>query len=183
MTPRPIGARYALSAVALHWFTLALIVAVYACILLRGYFPKGSDIREGLKAWHFALGLTVLGLVVVRLALRAFVWRTPAITPTPAGWQMAMAGAIHAALYALLIAMPIGGWLILSASGKAIVVWGISLPALWGADPSLAGQIKALHELGGTIGYGLIGLHAVAALFHHYVMRDDTLVRMLPRRG
>lgn len=177
------GGRYAMSAIAIHWITLALIAAVYACILLRENYPKGSDIREGLKAWHFALGLSVLALVVVRLALRAFVWRTPAITPAPAGWQMALSGAVHAALYGLMIAMPIGGWLILSASGKDIVVWGLGVPALVGENPSLAGQVKEWHELGGTIGYGLIGLHALAALFHHYVVRDDTLARMLPRRG
>ncbi|MDR2154682.1 MAG: cytochrome b/b6 domain-containing protein, partial [Burkholderiaceae bacterium] len=54
--------------------------------------------------------------------------------------------------------------------------------ALIGPDKALGKQIKEVHETVATIGYGLIGLHAAAALFHHYVMRDNTLLRMLPAR-
>ncbi|MNP75825.1 hypothetical protein D3C76_1729480 [compost metagenome] len=82
-----------------------------------------------------------------------------------------------------MIGAPLAGWLILSAAGKPIPFFGLELPALIGPDKELAGQIKELHELAGTAGYWLIGLHAVAALFHHYVSRDNTLVRMLPGRG
>jgi cytochrome b561 len=87
----------------------------------------------------------------------------------------------HAAIYALLLAMPIAGWIILSAEGKPIPFWGFNLPPLVGVDENLAKAVEEIHETGGTIGYFLIGLHAAAALYHHLVIKDDTLVRMLPR--
>src|SRR3546814_10251209 len=77
-----------------------------------------------------------------------------------------------------MLAMPVAGWVILSASGKTIPFFGLELPALVGQSKTLAAQVKAIHETVGTIGYLLIGLHALAALYHHYVVTDDTLRRM-----
>ncbi|MEO7338831.1 MAG: cytochrome b/b6 domain-containing protein, partial [Caldimonas sp.] len=74
------------------------------------------------------------------------------------------------------------GWLTLSAEGKLVPFFGLQLPALVDESKSIAGWAKELHETGGTVGYFLIGLHAAAALFHHYVVRDNTLRRMLPSR-
>jgi cytochrome b561 len=180
MTKDSSISRYPKSAIALHWLMLALIIAVYAAILLRENFPRGSDIREAFKTWHFMLGLSVLALVSVRVLLRLTSWKIPPISPTPVQWQSRLGGLVHVALYGLMIGMPIGGWLILSASGKTIPFWGLSLPPLIEPSKALAAQIKELHEIGGKIGYGLIGLHAAAALFHHYVQKDNTLTRMLP---
>jgi cytochrome b561 len=172
--------RFGSLTIALHWFMLALLAAVYACIELRVYWPKGSDPRELLKTWHFMLGLSVFALVWLRLVARVR-GGTPPITPTPAAWQNRMGYAMHGALYLLMIAMPLGGWLILSASGKPIPFFGLELPALVAGNKALADQVKEIHETGGTVGYWLIGLHAAAALFHHYVQRDNTLNRMLGR--
>jgi cytochrome b561 len=177
MSEQSAGGRYTSSAMAFHWVMLALVIAVYACILLRENFPRGSDVREALKSWHFMLGLSVLGLGVMRLALRVLVWKAPAITPRPPQYLIWLSAGAHASLYALLFAMPVAGWIILSAEGEAIP---FNLPPLAGADESLAKSVKELHETGGTIGYFLIGLHAAAALFHHFMMKDSTLVRMLP---
>jgi cytochrome b561 len=173
--------RYNVWSISLHWLTLALLIAVYALIELRGIYPKGSDPREAMKAWHFMLGLTVLGLVFVRLALR-LMFRAPAIHPSPPAWQMLVAKAMYLALYAFLIAMPLLGWFTLSAEGTPIPFFGLRLPALMDADKALAHSLEDIHETIGVIGYYLIGLHASAALFHHYFMRDDALLRMLPRR-
>lgn len=173
-------ARYPKSAIALHWLMLGLIIAAYAAILLRENFPRGSAIRETFKMWHFMLGLSVLALVAVRLLLRLTWWKIPSISLKPVQWQSLLSRLVHFALYGLMIAMPIGGWLILSAAGKAIPFWGLTLPPLIGPSKALAEQIKELHEIGGKIGYGLIGLHTVAALFHHYILKDSTLTRMLP---
>jgi cytochrome b561 len=79
-----------------------------------------------------------------------------------------------------MIVMPIAGWVILSASGKTIPFYGLDLPALVGPNKALAEQVKELHETVATIGYFLVGLHAVAALFHHYIVKDDTLRLMMP---
>jgi len=173
--------RYSSASIAMHWLMLLLLAGVYACIELRELYPKGSDPREALKSWHFTLGLTVFALVWLRLALR-LASPTPPVEPTPAAWQNMLAKVMHCALYALMIAMPLAGWLILSGEGKAIPFWGLDLPALMGKNKELAHTLEEIHETAGVVGYYLIGLHAVAALLHHYVLRDNTLVRMLPGR-
>jgi cytochrome b561 len=161
---------------------LVLIIAVYACILLRENYPRGSDIREALKSLHFSLGLSVLALTVLRLGMRAFLWKPPPIAPPIPPWLALPAAGAHIAMYALLLAMPVAGWMILSAEGDPIQLFGLNLPPLLPPDKELAGQIEEIHETGGTVGYFLIGAHAVAALAHHYVIGDNTLTRMLPPR-
>lgn len=166
--------------IAIHWFTAVLIAAVFAAIELRVYFPKGSDPRDQLKALHFMLGLTVLLLVIVRIFLRSQT-RAPQIVPRPSAWQTGAAHAMHAALYAAMIAMPVLGWLILSGEGKPIPFFGLTLPPLIAENKDLAKQIEGVHEFIGNALYFLIGFHALAALAHHYLQKDNTLVRMLPR--
>lgn len=172
-------AGYSSAMIAMHWLMLALLASVYACIELRELFEKGSEPRELLKTWHFMLGLSVFALVWIRMFVR---WLSPVapILPAPARWQQRMASAVHMLLYGLMIGMPLGGWLMLSAAGKPVPFFGLELPALIGPDQDLASQIKDIHETVGVVGYGLIGLHAAAALLHHFVLRDNTLVRMLP---
>ena len=179
MTKSTPLSRYSSLSITLHWAMLLLLIAVYACMELRGYYPKGSDFREGLKMWHFMFGLTVLLLVLIRVVARV-TGGTPPINPDPPAWQTLIARLTHLALYAFMIAMPIAGWVILSASGKTIPFYGLDLPALVGPDKPLAEQVKELHETVATIGYFLVGIHAVAALFHHYIIKDDTLRRMMP---
>ena len=135
-----------------------------------------------MKTWHFMLGLSVLVLVLARIAMR-FVFPVPAITPAPPRWQHIMAASMHLAIYAFLVVMPLLGWLTLSAKGRVIPFFGLNLPPLIGVDRDLATNLEGIHELIGVIGYWLIGLHAAAALVHHHFMRDNTLVRMLPRSG
>lgn len=173
--------RYGSLSVGLHWLMLLQLVAVYACIDLREFFPKGSDLREGLKVWHFMLGLSVFLLVWIRLVVH-MTWPVPNIVPAPPAWQSALGKLVHVALYGLMIALPVLGWLILGAEGKVTPFFGLQLPALVAEDKNLAEWLKEIHETGGTIGYFVIGLHALAALFHHYVQRDNTLSRMLLTR-
>ena len=174
--------RYGALSVAMHWVMLLLLIGVYACIELHGLAARGSGLRAGLKTWHFMLGLSVFALVFVRLAIR-FVTPSPRRAAGLASWQYHLAGIMHGLLYAFLILMPVLGWLTLSAGGKAIPFFGLELPGLVAPDKALAHQVKNLHETIGTIGYYLVGVHAAAALFHHYFVRDDILRRMLPRRG
>lgn len=173
--------RYNTWSIGLHWLMLVLLIAVYATIELRGIFPRGSDLRELMKTWHFMLGLSVLALALLRLLVNV-THAAPEITPEPPRWQKLLAKLMHLALYALMIGMPLAGWLILSAAGKPIPFFGLQLPALIAESKSTAGLIKEIHEAVGTAGYILIGLHAAAALYHHYLVRDNTLLRMLPKR-
>ncbi len=177
-TPNSIQ-RYHKLSIGLHWLMLLLLIAVYASIELREFFPKGSDPRKAMKLWHFMLGLSVLAFALVRLLVRV-TNQTPAIQPPPPQWQATIAHLMHIALYGLMIGMPLAGWLILSGEGQTIPFFGLELPALIGPNKELAHQIEELHETMGKVGYFLIGLHALAGLYHHYVVKDNTLRRMLP---
>lgn len=181
--PVPADARSAYSArmIALHWLMAALLAATFAAIELRVFFEKGTAMRDGLKAAHFMLGLTILALVIARLVIRLRE-PTPAIVPPLPGWQAMASRVTHLALYALMIAMPILGWSILSAEGKAVPFWGLTLPPLLSENKDLAHSIEEVHETLGTLFYLLIGVHTAAALFHHYIQRDNTLTRMIGRR-
>ena len=173
------GKHYHPLQIGVHWLTLLLLIAVYALIELRDIYPKGSAGHELMKTWHFMLGMAVLAVVLVRLPLRLML-QAPPITPAPPAWQEQLAHAMHWALYGFLIVMPLLGWLTLSAKGQPIPFFGLELPALMGPDRATAKNLEGIHELIGNLGFFLIGLHAAAALWHHYFMRDDTLERMLP---
>jgi cytochrome b561 len=173
------SASYGRLSIGLHWLMVLLIAAVYATIELKGNFPKGSEPRELLKHWHFMLGLSVFALVWLRILAR---WLHPAPKALAgAAWEHGLAKLMHLALYGLMIGMPLLGWLLLSAEGKPIPFFGLQLPALMGENHAWAERFEELHEAVGQAGYWLIGLHAVAALGHHYVRHDGTLQRMLPR--
>jgi cytochrome b561 len=171
--------RYGALSIAMHWLMFLLLVAVYVCMEAHEAYPKGSDMRAALKNWHFTLGITVLVLVCLRLALRLS-QVTPAITPPPARWQDKLGKLVHLALYAFMIAMPILGWLILSGEGKGVPFYGFELPGLIAKNKALAENVEDIHKTIGELGYYLVGLHTLAALFHHYLIKDNTLKRMLP---
>jgi cytochrome b561 len=158
---------------------LILLIAVYASMELRDFYPKGSAGREAMKTWHYMLGLTVVLLAMLRLAVH-LVGPMPAISPRPTKWMGSSAKLMKLALYLLMIILPLAGWLILSAADKPVPFFGLELPHLIGPNPDQAKFIKGWHERIGSWGYWLIGLHAVAGLYHHYIKRDNTLLRMLP---
>jgi len=173
--------RYGLLSIGFHWAMLLLMITVYACIELRVIYPKGSDPRDALKTWHFMLGLSIFLLVWLRLAARL-------MQPIPQHqlgikpWQAFAAKAMHYILYLFMAVMPIMGWLILSAEGKTIPFYGFTLPPLMAENHDLAELVEEIHEWVGTTGYVLIALHAFAALFHHYILKDNTIRRILPTK-
>lgn len=169
--------RYTKPIIFLHWFTVLLMIAVYATIELRVIYPKGTEPREFLKALHFMFGLAVLVTVVLRAYFRV-TSTAPKIVPPPGRIATALAHFMHLILYIFMIALPIAGWLMLSAAGKTIPFFGLELPPLIAENKALAKEIKQIHQTVGNIGYFLIAFHAAAALFHHYVMRDNAIKRM-----
>jgi cytochrome b561 len=169
--------RYGAATISMHWLTVLLLVAVYALMELKSFFPRGGEARATMAAWHFMGGLLVFVLVWCRLAVRA-AGQSPLPQATDPAWQVSVAKAGHALLYAFMIGVPLLGWLTLSAGGKPIPFFGFELPALVAKDANLARTIKDLHESIATGGYFLIGGHAAAALFHHIVKKDATLQRM-----
>lgn len=175
------ASRYGSLTIGIHWLMVLLFVAVYGTVELHEAFEKGSALRQLLMTWHFMLGMLVFVLLWLRLAARLS-GPTPAIVPEPPNLQQLSSRLLHLALYALMIGMPLTGWLMLSAAGKPVPFFGLELPALVGENEDLAEWFEALHELLGTTGYFLIGLHTVAALYHHHFVHDNTLTRMLPER-
>lgn len=171
--------RYGTVSIALHWAMAILMVAVYATIELHelyGRTPTGAMF----ESWHSMLGLSILFLVVVRIGLR-FVQPTPAIEPPLVNWQHKLAVLMHLALYAFMLIMPMLGWVLLSAEGHDVIFFGLQLPALTASDREFADTVAEVHEVIGTLGYFLIGLHTAAALFHHYIVKDNTMLRILPQ--
>jgi cytochrome b561 len=171
--------RYPRPLIAIHWLTLLLLVVVYSAMEFRGNFARGSDPREWMKAAHYALGLTVLLLVAVRVGFRLG-GTIPPVTPALSPAMKVAATAGHLALYLFMLVMPLAGWLLMSAEGNIVSFYGLPLPTLIAPDKAFAENLEEWHEIGATVGYWLVGLHAAAALYHHYVRRDDTLRRMLP---
>jgi cytochrome b561 len=166
---------------ALHWL---IAVLAFSQLAMGKFFEVEADEDNGLFGWHTALGLLVLVLMVVRLGWRLShdVPRLPARTPA---WQQATARAMHLAFYALLIALPLSGWLMTSVEGDPVSFFGwFTVPPL----PVPGGEasedlIEETHEVLGNLLLILAGIHVLAGLKHHFVDRDDVLRRMLPGSG
>jgi len=183
MSNAAISSRYSTPVIALHWLTFVLVVAGYCAMEFREIFDRGTPGREFMKASHFTIGLCILLITIARLIVRTTSGPAPAIVPPLPALMAAGSKLLHLALYGFLIAMPILGWLTLSAEGKVIPFFGVGIPPLTGADKALAEWVGEWHETLGKAGYVLIGLHALAAIVHHRYIKDNTLIRMMPARG
>lgn len=165
--------------IGLHWLTLIMILCLAAVGMNMDDLPNGPQ-KIQVYALHKSFGLTVLALTVIRLSWRLFSV-TPGPVPNTPAWQDWAAKLVHGALYLLLFAMPISGWLYNSAAGFPLKYFGLfSLPKLSGYDPQLKELAGEAHETFFYILALLMLMHAGAALKHHYFDKDNTLTRMLP---
>ena len=169
-TPRT---RYSTLLVAIHWLTAVLVLIAY--LISEG----GRRVRLDPPQWHFFLGFAVLLLVVPRLLARATGGAPP---PETAGGAHAVLAAKvgHALLYLLLVAVPVTGWVAASMMGVVMTKAGITVPPIATAVEGRIGLIGDVHQWGGNAILVLAGLHAVAALWHHFFLKDATLKRMKP---
>ena len=172
-------AGYGQLAITLHWTTLLLIVPIYLTIEIHGLLPRESQVGSVMEDWHRYLGFVLLPIAVVRL-LNIRRKTPPSITPTPAAWQLTLTRWMKNYLYVLITGMPLSGWIFLSADGAMLSVWAFPVPAIAPENQGLAQIAGRIHVLLGLSGYLLIPLHALAALFQHYLVKNDTLIRMLP---
>ena len=179
MTAAPPGARYSPGQRALHWGVFGLVALAYAAIEFRGEFERGSLARTLMVQSHFWLGLLVLALLLPRLWLRAR-HGVPPVTPPLPGWQARIGALMHVLLYAFLLVQPVLGLMTAWADGKQVMLPFVdaALPALLAPDEALAHELEDLHKLIGSTFYWIIGFHVLAALYHHFLRRDDTLRRM-----
>lgn len=163
----------------LHWAILALIVWLAWLGLTMVDMPL-SPAKIKTYALHKSLGLTLLALVALRLAWRLFAGAPKPVPGTP-GWQERIASLTHWALYGLMFAIPISGWVFNSASGFPLQWFRqFNLPTIASRSEELAELSRQVHVCGFWLLILLVLAHAGAALFHHFIQRDDTLRRMLP---
>jgi cytochrome b561 len=170
---------YTRTAIALHWAVALLIFVAFPLGIYMQDLPLSPQ-KLKLYAYHKWIGITVLLLAATRLAWRL---RHPA-PPPPArmpAWQRRAAGAVHAALYALMLAVPLSGWTMSSAKGVPTVWLGwLRLPDLVPKDEALGEALRLLHFGLNLALATLVIVHVAAALKHRFVDRDDVLQRMLP---
>lgn len=174
------GNKYPILMMWLHWVYFFLILLTYISIEFRGIFPEGGEARAYMKAMHFTLGSGTFLLMLLRLWVAQIYLPIPAIVPHPPVRQFRLSFVIKAALLLLFVVIPVLGAITLYIKGVSWSFLGIKTPTLYPPEPAVASAIKNMHELLAKTGYFLMGVHASAALFHHYYIKDNTLKRMLP---
>ena len=164
----------------LHWVTVVLVMLAWFLGQFDHLLPKGAA-RAASLFIHNGAGLAVIGILLVRL-----LWRLadtpPRIEQTVLGaWLDRVGRLTHVVLYALLIAAPVSGIILQFARGDSVPLFGLTeIASPWTADRAFARSVKEVHEVTVNALVIVAGLHAAAALLHHWILRDRTLMRMLP---
>ncbi len=166
----------------LHWTA--------ACCVL-GAWLLGTFMDDLPKAWeprvlfvHVSFGLVVAATLLGRLGWRVASPAPPAIATPYDPWLAVAALAVHVLLYGLLLLAPLSGIVLQFARGQALAVFGLfEIASPWVRDRAFARSVKEVHELLGHALLILAMLHVAAALFHHHVLKDDTLARMMSGVG
>lgn len=170
--PRPVGA----TTRAIHWASALLVLSAWAVGSTMEEVPRGAG-RDLATQLHYSLGVLVLGLVALRVA-----WRAVSPPPPPDGpaWQRLAASGMHLALLFLTVALPLSGLFDRWARGRPVTVFG-GLP-LSAPMPIPGGRLWGeAHEILANLLLAAVAAHVLAALWHHFVLRDATLSRMLGR--
>jgi cytochrome b561 len=171
--------RYGMVAVALHWVTALLVFGLFALGLYMTNLTYYDPLYRVMPAIHKSAGIVLLTIVLLRLAWRRANPPTPVAQHSPL--ERRAARVVHAMTYLLLLALAFSGYLIATADGKALVAFGVPLlPSMFSAD-HLEDAAGAVHLALAVILMSLVAIHASAALKHHFVDRDRTLLRMLGR--
>lgn len=176
------NARYGTVPQMVHWLTAIFVVAGWLLGTFIDDFPKAA--HAPMLTVHMTLGQCVIALLVLRLA-----WRITNPPPPPektrfGRLQQTAAAASHYLLYALLLAVPFFGTLVQLKRGAALplfALWDFASP--WPVDRATAKSLLRIHAYLANTLLALAGTHAIAALAHHFVFRDRTLVRMLSTRA
>lgn len=165
----------------LHWFTVALVLTGVVLVLARDENGAG-EVERLLLEQHRSIGLLVLGLVLLRFASR--IWHWDRLMRHDLPWTLQLAsGAAHVGLYVLMVSTALLGWALTSAHGQDLSLFGLwTLPPLIPADDDLAATLADWHALSAWSLIALIAAHGIAALWHHFIRRDDVLRAMLPWR-
>jgi cytochrome b561 len=163
----------------LHWSIVLLIIAQYVIAESAEELPDGIE-KLSMITRHKSIGMLVLGLALLRIVWKVSSGGRPAPVPMARPQRIA-AAAGHGLLYLLLLAQPISGWMMSSAANYPVTFFGLfQFPALVAASAGLHETLEEVHEVLFQALAVIAVLHALAAVYHHVRMKDDTLRRMLP---
>lgn len=164
----------------LHWATAVLVVGQWSLAQAWGFFPHKSATRHLLEGTHISFGMLLTTVILLRIVWRMGPGATLDIDRTY--WMERLAQKVHALLYVLLVLEISLGWTLGWSHGKPISFFGlIDFASPFTLSRPEIALVAGLHEWTGNILIAVAGLHAGAALFHYYVLKDDVLWRMLPR--
>lgn len=165
--------------IILHWLTAFFVLAQFGSAHIWELLEKGTSLRIGLITTHLAFGILLSAVVVVRILWQITRRERPA--PAVTGLQHLAATTVHMLLYMLLVTQVVLGFVFSWSTGKPLPFFNLfSIPVLFDVDPSLRRTLAEFHSDVAWVIIAVVGLHAVAALGHHYVLRDGVLLRMLP---
>lgn len=175
---------YSRAARFLHWLTVALVAVQLPVGIYMSYRGNVLDVWDavtgGLYNGHKLLGVAILLVVLCRLAYR-LLRGAPPPEPTIARWQVVASRLNHWGMYALLVCVPVAGYVGISLF-PALDVFGVfSLPGVVAPDKEAAKTAFAIHGLLASLLVLLVAVHVAAALFHYFVRKDNVLGRMIPR--
>jgi cytochrome b561 len=180
MTWKNSADRWGIVSQSLHWLILVLVLVMAWLGLTMTDLPN-TPRKVDTYALHKSIGLAILALILFRLAWRLHAGAPQPVSGTPR-WQHRIATATHAGMYLLLLAIPVSGWVINSASGFPLRWFGLfRVPQLTGRDEALQELAETWHEWMFWALVVLVLAHAAAAIWHHIFQHDATLARMLPR--
>ena len=172
--------RYSATAIGLHWLIAVLIVGGFWLGWIMTDIPGFTPTKLKYFSWHKWIGVTVFALALLRVVWRA-THQAPSMPDGMPRWQQGAAHLTHILLYALMLVIPVSGYLYSSAAGIQVVYLGVlPLPTIIGPDKALKATLRIVHiALNYTLLFFVV-MHVLAALKHHFVDRDGLLGRMLP---
>jgi cytochrome b561 len=161
----------------LHWLIAILILAAICLGVTAIYLPHG-DVRSALLDTHKSIGITVLGLVLLRILFRVATG-TPDYRPPLNAFNRYSAGAVHLGLYALMLAIPVSGYVHSSAGGHAFSWFGLyAVPQYVPADKTIDEAAGQAHYVFALAIVALLILHVLATAWHVWVMKDGVFQRI-----
>jgi cytochrome b561 len=164
----------------LHWLIAICVLTTAPVAIAMTRVDKGPT-QDALYNFHKSLGVTILILMILRL-LNRIVAGAPIAHPGIEPWQKTASATVHTSFYALLLAMPIVGYIANSAYGAPTPFFGLfNIPPIVGENESLATQLFTLHRWVGYLLIVIVLVHVSAALYHTFIRRDEVLKRMLPQ--
>lgn len=180
--PKPLPIHhYTRTAKALHWLIALLIIGMLCLGLYMDDLPL-APLKFKLIQFHKSVGITILMLAIARLTWR-FTNPAPMLPAGMPAWQKLAAHGSHVLLYVLMFAMPLSGYIMSDAAGYHPNWFGLPVPVLTGPNPALAKILNEFHSYAAFTLIALIVAHVGAALHHHLIVKDDILLRMLPKRN